>query len=280
MQRCSHSLPRIVYLISFCCTLCACASKNPNLPTAEKPALTKIVEPTSPFTLEIVEELNDGTNLHIHGRVQSAADWPAEDVVVRLSGMQSGEAKKVAFYPLNKLQQKSESPTLSRVAKGAPVDFYLSVPSAQLTDYQLELLWGREAKTILPASNTAAGNQAQGLLLQSLNVQRLIPNCSAPPCPSTYRLAGNLFNNSNQVVQQAELGVGFIWVPKGANLDLSAQIPQDEENVEISGLNLAPQQSRPFNLDIDRVVPEVPNGSFQPVVRVISASQQTAVTSR
>lgn len=255
--------------------LCGCGPKKIVPATAPSETLSANVkvpqEPTSPFTLEIVEELNDGANLHIHGRVQSATAWPADDVVVRLSGMRAGEARKVSFYPLAKLQQqKPDSQLAAQVLPNTPLDFYLSVPSAELTDYQLEVLWGKEAKSVQPKTNSAAGQEKEGLVLQSINVQRLIPNCVAAPCPSTYRLVGSLFNNSSEEVQRVELGVGFVWVPTGTNLDLSSQIPQDEENVEITGLNLAPQQSRPFKLDIDRVVPEVPDGSYQPVVRVLS----------
>ncbi|MBN8549078.1 MAG: hypothetical protein J0M12_07180, partial [Deltaproteobacteria bacterium] len=208
--------------IRFAMVVCACLSLSACSRKVTAPAATDLnagvkaensSQPASPFTLEIVEDLNDGSNLHIHGRVQTAAEWPAEDVVVRLSGMKAGESHQVSFFPLNKLQQRqADAKTTNRLVPGTPFDFYLSAPSSELTDYQVELLWGKEAKGVSATEPPVDPTQAQGLLLQALSIQRVIPHCAVEPCPSTYRLSGSFLNNSATTVQDAQLGVGFVWV--------------------------------------------------------------------
>lgn len=253
-----------------------CSRAAPPLePVGPLPALTESSSnekaSVSPFALEIVEDRNDGTYLHVHGRVKSEAAWPSDDVVVGVNGVSAGEPKHLAFYRLRSLIQRSDAEDRALLAPREPVDFFLSVPSHGLSDYQIELLWGKEAKAALgrntPAARTA---NAAGLVIQELRTERVVRSCPQEPCAANYKLSGMLFNSSNQSIVSAKLGVGFLWVPEGASLDFTAQIPEDEETVEISGLNLQSQQSRPFNLELDRAVPGVSGGKFVPSVRVLS----------
>jgi hypothetical protein len=266
---------RIISPLVLLAVFAACSHAPVDPPTEAPPAVLQKAptEPLSPFSLRVVDDLNDGNTLHIHGRIESEANWPAEDIMVRLTGFRKGEQGGVSNYPLPKLLRKDEESESPQVSPGAPLDFYVSIASAGITDYQLELLWGKEAhaQDIEPvAVSTGKTAPAPEVALQALSVERRIQQCPDRTCPSAYSVSGQLLNSGGTIIHTVSLGVGFVWVPQGAKLDLSGQIPEDEERIEITGLNLEPRQSRPFKLDIDRAVPTLSGGSYQPVVRIVS----------
>lgn len=218
----------------------------------------------TPFELSIVEDAHDGRSLVIHGRIVAASAWPAEDVVVRVTGVQDGQPKDLAYYPLPALLSNDTTKNVAGIAAGDPLDFYVSVPSAGISDYQLQLLWGKEAAMW---RSTAA---QKGVQLRALRVLEQQSVCDVRPCASRYSVSGEFFNDAATIVQKVQLGIGFVWQPDGQQLDLSKRIPEDEEPLEISGLNLGPQQTQPFELDLDKAVPGTPGGKYIPVVRVVA----------
>ena len=69
------------------------------------------------------------------------------------------------------------------------------------------------------------------------------------------------------------LGVGYVWLPAGERLDLSKQIPENEEAVQLNGIGLQVGQSRPLKLLLDRAVPaETARGGYRPVIRIRASS--------
>lgn len=257
---------------------CSRSTPAAPVPVPQEVAAVKVNDskPIPPFTLEILDDLNDGSSLHVHGRITAATVWPSDDIMVRVSGVKSGEPVELASYPLLELLKPtgadSQKIALNLTAE-KPVDFFVSVPASGLTDYQLELLWGREAKHSLPLENSHPQNVLPGVLtLTNMRIEKMTRGCPAAPCPSIYRISGTIFNGSAGVITEASLGVGYVWTPSGTSLDLHDQIPQDEETVHITGLKLAPQESRPFKLDLDKAVPEVSGGSYRPVVRIVPSN--------
>ncbi len=270
----SYFLPLIPIALLLSSGCGSAPAPQPPIPAVQdtSDAVSPSSEPTSPFALDVIEDVNDGAQLHVHGQIRSQTAWPIEDLVVRMSGGREGESKTLSFYRLPDLINKGQGAPAGVLEPGKSWDFYLSVPSKDLSDYQLELLWGKEAKAAILTERptVSAENLGQGLELQNMKVERIVRSCLREPCPSTYRISARLFNGSDKVVQTAQLGVGFLWAPKGQNLDLSGQIPEDEENVNVTGLNLQARQARPLSLDLDKTVPKVEGGEYVPSVRILS----------
>ena len=142
--------PLIIFL-SFC--LISCSTLNSLNPFSSASSAKTDAKPGLPFSLEVADEVNDGERLHILGAVSAAADWNLKDVIVKLTSLAGGNTIGVSYLPLTQAKKKLQT----MIKAGEKYSFTISVPSKEITDYQLELLWGEEAKRYLSSVSDETG---------------------------------------------------------------------------------------------------------------------------
>ncbi|MCO6431212.1 MAG: hypothetical protein J5J00_10155 [Deltaproteobacteria bacterium] len=234
------------------------ASESPSAIVDQAP----LPHPRVPFQLEVVDEVNDGQRLHVLGSISSEADWQMRDVVVKLTGLKEGSLVGVSYLPLQKIA--SEAAPGGMIRAGEKYSFSLSLPANEITDYQLELMWGRDAAQYLKEIGSSQGGTVE---IRNIEVTTFQEQCGLTGCTFKHKISGRLVNSTLTPVNRVVLGVGFLKIEPGAALDLSKQIPENEERVEVPNVSLEPGGSRSIKLDIERSVPD-PN--MKPVMRIIS----------
>jgi hypothetical protein len=220
----------------------------------------------TPFTLEVLDEANDGQRLLIKGRLSVKQEWSTADIVLRLSALDElGESRIV----LNRLSDIL--PTVAKIAPSAPADFTLALPSAGLSNYQLEVLWGSEAAAI--QLTTAGDNSLQTLVLRGLEVHRLPDSSCASPdeCRVKFTITGEFFNAGRATIREVTLLAGFSDADK---LDLLDQILENERQVEVRNMKLVPGSTKPFRLALDILVPPSQQMAPRPVIRIVTVKTE------
>ncbi|MCB0318580.1 MAG: hypothetical protein KDD56_07470 [Bdellovibrionales bacterium] len=235
--------------------------------TVEKPALSAHSSNSSelPLTVEIKNEVNDGRNLHVIAEVSAKHRWTISGVAARLSGIQAGQEVVYKQEVLAKLLGVDSDTVL---APGEPVSFSLSIPSEGLSDYQVELLWGEAARTTAGADVNQAA--VTSVSLKNLRVEAVPATCPRSPCGVSFEISGDVFNEGHTTVEAFVLGVGFVGREGG--VDLSRRIPENEELVDVTGLQLSSGASRPIHLVIDRPVSLEEADRYRPVVRIVDVN--------
>jgi hypothetical protein len=221
----------------------------------------------TPFKLDVLGESNDGETLTIKGQVTSKVSRPARDVLVRLTAVDTGGEQRTSFHKLIDLNPKSAD-----LERGNPTRFSLSLPSQGISNYQLEVLWGKDAAPYLGdnrASLKTPSAPAEYLALRNLEVHR-VPDgsCSSPEeCLVTFSIKGEFFNAGRAVVRDVSLVAGFAPTSK---MDRPHQMLENERRIEIKNLALGPQATKPFRLTLEKLVPASDTVAYQPVVRIVS----------
>jgi hypothetical protein len=229
-------------------------------------------EPQAPFTLDVIDEINDGNQLHVLAKVTALADWPMSGVLLRLTGMKAGETRDVSTYPLKNALAAPGIDASPRLRAGQSLNLSMAAPAAGITDYQLELLWGKDAEL----STQSAQIQRRGALLKvrHIEIETKPDVCEQPPCPVSYTVTGELFNAGTSPITQATLGIGFVFLKAGEKLDLQRVLPEREEVVEVPKLKLKAGEQRPLRIVFERPVPQAQNGYYQPVLRIIAFNRK------
>lgn len=219
-----------------------------------------------PFTLEVNDEVNDGDRLHVLGSISARTQWRLNEAIVKLSGISEGKVVGISYLPLTREPDK-KSELIEADEKYA---FSISIPSSNITDYQLELLWGEDATRYLTQLKESRGGQLE---LRNVQVETIQQPCEGKKCDTTFRLSGTLYNGTSRAINEIILAAGFIRHPPGEVLDLSKQIPENEERVTLGRIYLRPGASRAVSMNFGRIASSelnTPNGQLKPSVRIIS----------
>ncbi len=224
----------------------------------------------TPFVLEVVEELNDGNQLLVKGRILPKSNWPADAVVVRLSALDRSGQQRVSYHKMKDIVSPSPggaAPTT--LVEGVAQTFSLSLPLKGITSYQLEVLWGKEAEPYTGPLNQPKKDTGQFLALRNMEVHRLPgESCASPDeCLVTFTITGELFNSGSATVKDVVIVAGFGGSDK---LDLPNQILENEKRVEVPNLSLAPGSGKRFKISLQKLVPPTAPVAPQPVVRIAS----------
>lgn len=258
----------IIILTAFSLGSCSTLSGlNPFSSSA--PAVGKDGKPSLPFSLQISDEVNDGDRLHILGTVSAATDWSLKDVIVKLTSLSDGQPLGLSYLPLTQAKNK-----LQTVIKAEEkYSFTISVPSKDITDYQLELLWGEEAKHYLSSLGTITSGSLE---IRDIQIETIRQPCEGVDCNLTFRVHAKLQNSTNRLINKVILGIGYIRMQAGGELDLQRQIPQNEEKIDVGQIYLSPGASREIVINFDKEVPEKDSqneeGEIKPNIRIISFS--------
>jgi hypothetical protein len=154
-----------------------------------------------------------------------------------------------------------------------PAKFSLSLPAAGISNYQLEVLWGKDAAKYLGADARASLKQDKDssdfLALRNLEVHR-VPDgsCSSPEeCLVTFAIKGEFFNSGRATIRDVVIVAGFAPASK---VSLPNQPLENEKRIEVKNLDLAPQANKPFRLSLEKLLPASDTVAYQPVVRIVS----------
>jgi hypothetical protein len=224
----------------------------------------------TPFVLEVVEELNDGTQLIVKGRILPKSTWPADAVVVRLSALDRAGQQRVSFHKMQDIVSAAPGGTpTTTLEKGVAQTFNLSLPLKGITSYQLDVLWGKEAELYTGPAQAPKQDAKHFLALRNMEVHRLPgESCSSPDeCLVTFTITGELFNSGAATVKDVVIVAGFGTPDK---LDLPGQILENEKRVEVPNLSLAPGSGKRFRISLEKLVPPTASVAPQPVVRIVS----------
>lgn len=228
----------------------------------------------TPFVLDILNESNDGQRLVIRGRLNAKEEWSTEEIVLRLTALDEVGNQRTLFNKLSEL-----TPDLRVVRPDGSAEFTLALASPGLSNYQLEVLWGAEAKALSSASAPQGQSSgtglpaAQELVLRGLEVHRLPdPSCASPDeCRVKFTITGEFFNAGSATIGRVSLRAGFLDADK---LDLQDQILENERRVEIQNMKLAPGGTKPFRMALETSVTPAQQMAPRPVIRIISVKAE------
>lgn len=249
-----------IFLLSGCSTL---SSPQPI------PVITQSQDDSSqPLVLRVTEEINDGKRLHIGGQVMSKIWWESSTSFIHLKVLKDGVVTGESLLPIASLID----PDIAREYSGPflrPKEvkpFRLSADAAQITDYQIELVWGDDSKSL----------QA---LLDPKPIISITDVSLLQKSGKNSVIVGNILNGTPKRLTGLTLGISFHWVQKGASLDLSAAIPENEQNITVGKLSIGPGEIKPLKIELESELPMSPDGSWQPIVRVIENAAQRTTSS-
>jgi len=220
----------------------------------------------TPFRLDVVAESNDGEMLMIKGHVVPKTAWPSRDVLVRLTALNDDGEQRVSFHRF------SDISAVEKLKAREPSRFSLSLPSRGISNYQLEVLWGKDAAPYLSnpkASLKLPAASEEFLALRGLEVHRIPDdNCGSPEeCLVKFSLKGEFFNSGRATIKNVVLVAGFTPSDK---LDLQEQILENERRIEVRNMRLAGGSTKPFRLTLEKRIPATGEVAYQPVVRIVS----------
>jgi hypothetical protein len=221
----------------------------------------------TPFRLDVLQESNDGKTLNIQGQLVSKERRSAKDVIVRLKGVDASGEERVASHKVADLISGGGD-----LNPSIPTQFSLALPADGLSNYQLEVLWGRDAEPYLGnnrASLKSPKAASDFLALRNLEVHR-VPDgsCSSPEeCLVTFSIKGEFFNSGKAVITDVVLVAGFTPASK---MGLPNPPLENEKRIQVQNMGLSPQGTKPFRLTLEKLLPASDTVAYQPVVRIVS----------
>jgi len=272
-------------------------------PTTE-PTSEAHFESSEPFAIEVLNEVNDGQRLAVMTQVTAHSKWDSREVAVRLTTLRNGVPEEEKIVQLSSVMpgggiETGESLMLN---PGQRVPFLLTVSNAadvasggRASDYQLELLWGNDARAILPTNNLPLPSTQIAAKVQSppgevgagsiSPVQILTPqlvlkgsHCdgtTSTQCQATFVLQAALLNTSaDRLVQNIDLDLGIEQLSE--KLDMQVPLLQTTERVNLTNVGLKPGQRRSISLTIERQVARADLNqsvaeTFRPILKLIDA---------
>lgn len=209
--------------------------------SSPKPAVVTAADEQSPLILAIEEEYRSEDQLTIQGTLTSKDYWSDESVaVVRLISLNGGEIIGEALYPL----QSTE------ISKGDSHSFTISVSAGDITDYQLSLLWGDDAKILLskvtPADNIKIEDAPakESLILKDVDSDITPAQCKLgeSSCEGGISITATLDNQSNEDASKIIVGVRLVT-------ESGDELAQEEIH-ELDGVKIPAKSSRPLEIGI------------------------------
>ncbi len=247
--------------LSFC-LLSGCASRSSVIPVLAASS----DDSSQPFTLSIIEEVNDGDRLHVAAQVKAKELWDISNVLLHLKAMRNGAPVGESFYPLAQSIVPTPGSTKAELKAGESRSVRISVDARDFTDYQLDLVWGKEAEQFLDSLPKSATVEVRDVTL-------VYPAKSSRPS-----ISGSLYNKGRTPLLEVAIAVGFVWVPKGENLDLSVGFPDNESVVVVSDISIPPGASQPFSIEVELDMPQNSRGRWEPLVRVVEKNESNELT--
>jgi hypothetical protein len=159
------------------------------------------------FRVELLDEVNDGSSLDIRARISAEQDWDTSQVAVRMTGLHRGEIKREKVSVLTDLLPSEQA---GAVSDGEGRVIAMVLPASDITDYQFELLWGKEALALVGTDSLdsgASGQQVTGDTDLALNAGGISEEegGSAPEVETTKGMVGRSLQDEQIQVEQIQV---------------------------------------------------------------------------
>lgn len=217
--------------------LCGCGTKKiiiEDVDVAEIELAEEGVSSVMPYRLDITDELNDGENLFLKISLENPAKYNINKTVLLINGLRKGKKVYSKYYRLNELVSSYEG------------NFIVEIPAKKLTDYSVDLLWGKEAKTFLDKLQKELYKNVE---LVNLGVEKST-KCSEKDCKVLFKLSGDIKNNNKEVLEYIDLMIGFASKKNINSKGIRKVRLTNTKIVNVSGLDLSPQASRSFSIKV------------------------------
>jgi hypothetical protein len=262
-------LQRVIAFALCWCGISGCQLLGTNVvapsPDAIESTAGSIPEVT-PFLLEVIGEVNDGDKLIVNGRFVPKIAWDPANVLVRLSALDAQGQQRQSYFAV---AAESANAPFGQLEVGSATEFTLSLPSKDISNYQIELLWGQDAAPFQKQARSGTEEGKEFLALRNLEVYRMpSDNCASPnECTVKFTVTGEFFNAGSAIVSKVVLKAGFARVDE---LDLRGQKLENERRIEVRNMHLGPASTRPFRLVLDKLIPLSDQIAPRPVVQILS----------
>lgn len=252
--------------------------------------------PGVPFELEIAQSFVDAAgNLNVKLYLTPLSALEPKNLLLSLVGLSEGE---VLGEKQRLLSDFTEEPKL---VPGKRVVALLELPAEGLREYQVRCSWGEDAQKLASSPNSsekavrqeatapalpsqssyqhsdAALQEIAPLLLQDFNYEIEEPPCKKTPCERFFTLFATLRNNAPQTLLEVNLAAGFVWLNEGEKfppvLD-NSPLREGEEVIQLRNLNLRSGALKALRIAVDRPVPELEGGRYEPYLRILGDARQ------
>jgi hypothetical protein len=244
---------------------CTVSKRHELVTSTTTPSTSSTAPAQSPLRMAITDESYNGELLVVQGKIIGEIPWTPGDVAIRLVGYRDGAVAAKTDANIASLALEGEAPR--SIDAGRALPFAISLAEFELSTYQIELLWGRDAYPVLRRT------QLPVLAETKLAVE---PCPTEAGCESQYRVAAILRNDSPHQIDSVVLGVAYRWVrgqhgeaePNQQATDQDDARRDGEEEIVLEQLALAPGGERRVSLVVPMVANASPGGRYEPVVRV------------
>jgi hypothetical protein len=182
----------------------------------------------NPYILNIQQEASSGKQLFVKGVLNPNPNF---------TGKNSEATKKIV-----KLKTIKNGEIIGEAIFKDPIEdvpFTISADSDGFTDYQIDLLWGMDAIEALKSLPVE----------QFIDIQDL--HLSSPDINGKRYVEGLLVNKGVKKLTSYTINLQFIFLNTGEFLDLQSLNPENDTPVEVSQIEVAPGESKPFSIEID-----------------------------
>ena len=139
------------------------------------------------------------------------------------------------------------------------MDFNLDLDVRAISDYQVQLLWGKEAQAFKKLHN----NNPSVKLVELESQNQDLP-CAIAPCQRQFVVTGNIVNIGKEVVNNLKISVAYKWIKENRDRD-----DLEPTTIEITDLNLSPGQDQPIELTLENTAPILDGGVYKPSLQIV-----------
>jgi hypothetical protein len=255
--------------------------------TAKNSAVETEATARPPIEIDLPQAFTRDGELFVRASIRPLVNLKSDDVSVGIVGLSDGLVKREEHRALRSLSGKET------VSAGETLLADFTLPSEGLTEYQVVLRWGEDAKLaraslseVVPheSSPTKVENpksdsiplapEVKEVTLIGLALRRTpLENCQTPPCDEACMFEGEVVNGTTKIASRLTLALGVTFVPKGSKIDhpkAGDPLRADEQEIPLSGVELQPGGRRKIEVKLSEPIAEIPEGSFVPYLRLLS----------
>lgn len=197
------------------------------------PVVVPSQEPESPYSVSVEEERYDGKTLYLSLRLDRHSKAPLGDLVIRLTSFKDGQPEAEQTYVARDLISDK------MMSAAEPIVFPVAARVGEMTDYQLELLWGsdaRQATRALREDQNYAVSAISDVTIQNVTIDQ-----------------GTLYaviqNRGHAPVMGIILRLAFLT--EAVPLDFEDAFQQNGEEFTLSQVRLLPSQQKKLKIVLD-----------------------------
>jgi hypothetical protein len=260
---------------------------------ANKSSPSTHLEPAPPLDMAIIQKFRDEhDSLRVKVQLEAKTDLNTKLVEVTLLGLHEG---KVVASQKKLLAEVFPNKNFKR---GQTAVVLFEVPAEGLSEYQVKCAWAiennkpidslrakLESKTStdieanpeqnsIKVSTTTVGlsNPAEPMVSRLLRIERNSTECKTPPCKETVSAVIELFNPGKESLAGPKFAIGLKWIQTDKHIqnEIESGNPREGDSlVSLSQVVVPAGGRRKVRLKVDREIPIIPGGRFEPDIRVI-----------